>query len=90
MPELERDIELNEDLVRALILRKDVLTDEVMNADTPATIAPAVVEGEEGAAPVAEGAAEVVAEAAPEAPAAEAAPAEEAGDKPKPDAPAAE
>ena len=99
MPELERDIELNEELIRAMILRKDSLTDEVLNAETPATKVPAVVEGEEGAAPAegaapeapaAEGAAPA-AEAAPEA-AVEAAPAVEAAavEEKKPDAPAAE
>lgn len=81
MPELERDIELNEELIRAMILRKDNLTDEVMNAETPATSAPVVVEGEEGEA--AEG-------DAPEAPAAEAAPEADDEEEKKPDTPAAE
>jgi small subunit ribosomal protein S6 len=92
MPELERDIELNEDLIRAMILRRDALSDDVLNAETPATSAPAVVEGEEGAegaapAAPAEGAAPAaaaVAAAAVEAPAAEAAPVAEAA----PEAPA--
>jgi small subunit ribosomal protein S6 len=44
--ELERDIELNEEVLRALILRRDHLTEEVINAETPAMLAPA--EDEDG------------------------------------------
>jgi small subunit ribosomal protein S6 len=46
--ELERDVELNEGVLRALILRRDNLTDEVINAATPAEMAPAE-DAEEGA-----------------------------------------
>ncbi|MHC4563040.1 MAG: 30S ribosomal protein S6 [Planctomycetota bacterium] len=35
--ELERDIHLSEGIIRALVLRKDGLSDEVINAETPAT-----------------------------------------------------
>ena len=35
--ELERDVQLNEEIVRALFLRRDELADEVINAETPAT-----------------------------------------------------
>ncbi|MCK4601083.1 MAG: 30S ribosomal protein S6 [Phycisphaerae bacterium] len=34
--ELERDVELNEDILRMLVLRRDHLTDEQINAQTPA------------------------------------------------------
>jgi small subunit ribosomal protein S6 len=48
MAELERDIELNEDIIRAMILRKDDLTDEIINAETPATGAPALSDDRDG------------------------------------------
>jgi len=35
--ELERDIDLNEDILRALLLRKDSVSEDVINAETPAT-----------------------------------------------------
>jgi len=35
--ELERDIQLNDEIIRALLLRKDGITDEVIAAETPAT-----------------------------------------------------
>ena len=37
--EMERDIKLNEDILRALLLRRDSVADEVLNADTPALVA---------------------------------------------------
>jgi len=89
MAELERDIELNEEIVRAMILRKDDLTDEVMNAETPATSAPAPSEeGEGGEGAATEGDAPAPVAAAAEAPAD--APAEAPAEEAKPDAPAAE
>ena len=76
--EVEREIQLDEHILRALLLRRDGLSDEVINAETPATLAlqrgvPEVGtgEGEAGDQPAA-------AEAPAEAPAEEAAPAPEA------------
>ena len=37
--EVEHDVQLNEHLLRALFLRKDALSDEVIHAETPATTA---------------------------------------------------
>ena len=37
MAEIEHDCRLEERILRSLILRKDKITDEVVNADTPAT-----------------------------------------------------
>lgn len=48
VPELEHDCQLNERILRVLVLRRERLTDEVMNAQTPATIA---ARREEAAAP---------------------------------------
>ena len=80
LPELERDVQLNEEILRALFLRRDKVTDEMIAAETPFTSGRRS-EGDAtetaGAAPAAEAVAEAAAE---EAPVAEA-PAEEAGEK---------
>ncbi|MHC4985771.1 MAG: 30S ribosomal protein S6 [Planctomycetota bacterium] len=39
LTEVEHDVQLNEHLLRALFLRKDALSDEVIHAETPATTA---------------------------------------------------
>lgn len=62
--EVEHDCALEERILRSLILRKDVLTEETINAPTPLTGAPRV---EEGTTPAAPGAAPAAAAAAPDA-----------------------
>jgi len=57
--ELERDVELDEDVLRMLVLRRDHLTDEQINAQTPAMSVDRMAEAEgdekdgEGAEPAA-------------------------------------
>jgi len=36
VPEVERDVQLSEEILRALLLRRDHLSDELLNAPTPA------------------------------------------------------
>jgi len=38
MAEIEHDLRLDERVLRSLILRKDKITDEIINAETPATM----------------------------------------------------
>lgn len=49
--EIENDCQLDERVLRALVLRRDRLTPEVINADTPATAPRMEPEGGEGYAP---------------------------------------
>ena len=52
LAELERDVQLNEDILRALFLRRDKVTDEMIAAETPFTSGRRSDEpGDEGAAP---------------------------------------
>ena len=44
--DIERDMQLNEQILRGLVLRKENLTEEIINAETPATQSPRR-EGEE-------------------------------------------
>ncbi len=62
--EIEHDCALDERVLRSLILRRDVITDEEINAQTPATSTPAPVErtDAEGAPAVAAAPAAAVAE----------------------------
>ncbi len=78
LAELERDVQLNEEILRALFLRKDKVTDEMMAAETPFTSGRrSEDEGRDGDA--APGAKAAPAEAAPaKAAPAEATPAEAA------------
>ncbi|MCD4823961.1 MAG: 30S ribosomal protein S6 [Phycisphaerae bacterium] len=62
--ELERDCQLREEILRILVIRKDSISDEEINADTPAMLV-------ERASVEAAAAAESTNEAAAEAPAAE-------------------
>ncbi|KKN92819.1 hypothetical protein LCGC14_0203460 [marine sediment metagenome] len=72
--EMERDIKLKEGILRALLLRRDSVTDEVLNADTPALVAARRPKRE---SPASESSADAP---APDAPAADA----KADTKPKP------
>ena len=93
LAELERDVQLNEDILRALFLRKDKVTDEMIAAETPFTSGRRSNDDEgrddrnKDAAPAAVAAPAAAAEKAPaaEAPSTEA-PAEDVAEK----APAAE
>ena len=92
LAELERDVQLNEEILRALFLRRDKVTDEMIAAETPFTSGRRsdsemgeATETDDGA-PDDVATPAVVEAPAEEAPVAEAAPAEEAGEK----APAAE
>ena len=49
--EIEHDCALDERVLRSMILRRDVLTEEQINAQTPATSAPVPVETAPAAAP---------------------------------------
>lgn len=89
--ELERDCQLDERILRLLILRCDHPTEELVNADTPATASAkraAARKAETDAAEAAQAAKAAEAEGAPEAaaPAAEEAPTAEAA--PEPESPA--
>jgi len=75
LSELHRDSELNEGVLRMMILRRDKLTDEEVNTQTPAQVNQRQAEASEAAAgAAAEAAAAAETETTPEAPAAEAAP----------------
>ena len=73
MDSLERDCQLSDEIIRVIFLRKDDLTEEIINAETPATNPAKPAENEEAEATEAK---PKVAEVKPEA-AAEEAPAEE-------------
>ena len=47
MDKLERDCQLSDDIIRALFLRKDALSEEIINAETPATNPAKPAESEE-------------------------------------------
>jgi small subunit ribosomal protein S6 len=68
--EFERDCQLNEQIIRILVMRKDKLTQEQIDADTPATAAATQAQVAEAAATAAAAEA-VIAAAAAEAAAAE-------------------